>query len=319
MMRPISLAPPNHVCMWRLFQTVNTLGVAFNAMSMPLTGSRSKRQAAMVGMRQFSSGPKASQYVYVVTHGRKPGVYETWAECAEQVNGYKSAVYQKVKRTQLTHFQEGCVETNKAVGGMREHGLLEVTGSDERLGVMSDESESRVEEDVKKPSKTRKKMESETEEEPTSLTGAKEYRVLTVYVDGAARGNPGAASYGILIRNDAGKNVMKIAKRLGSQTNNVAEWEGALAGLQSALELGAEEVHLMSDSNLVVNQISGLWKINDPTLRKLHSEAIKVVKRFSHFDATWIPRAKNQVADGLANSALDYGDSVWQSKDNSDS
>eukprot|EP00960_Hanusia_phi_P014792 437923-Hanusia_phi.AAC.8 len=246
MLRQLSLAHPSHLGVWGLFQTVNTLGVAFHAMSMPLAKGRTRRHSISVGMKHYSNGPKDSEHVYLVLKGRKTGAYETWTECAEQVIGYKASVYRKITRAELAQcfpdFAGNLLEPQDSARRRR----IENVKKDESKGEVEGGSKCEVEEVVKKPRRSRNTKKTDTnlgtdgnlDKAPPKSTG--DGPVVTIYVDGAARGNPGAASYGILIQDGSGKELKRIAKRLGSQTNNVAEWEGAVAGLKSALELGAK-------------------------------------------------------------------------------
>jgi probable phosphoglycerate mutase len=130
-------------------------------------------------------------------------------------------------------------------------------------------------------------------------------RVLTVEADGGSRGNPGPAGYGALVREGA----LVLAERaasIGRATNNVAEYRGLIAGLEAAAELDPEaHLDVRMDSKLVVEQMSGRWKVKHPDMRPLASEASELVRRFPQVSFTWIPRSKNAAADRLANEAMD--------------
>jgi probable phosphoglycerate mutase len=129
---------------------------------------------------------------------------------------------------------------------------------------------------------------------------------VVVEADGGARGNPGPAGYGAVVREtDSGKVLAERSESLGIATNNVAEYSGLIAGLRAAEALGAREVDVRMDSKLVIEQMSGRWQIKHPGLRPLAAEAAGLVHRFDTVRFTWIPRERNRHADALANKAMD--------------
>jgi probable phosphoglycerate mutase len=129
---------------------------------------------------------------------------------------------------------------------------------------------------------------------------------VIVEADGGARGNPGPAGYGAVVREaGTGEVLVERAESLGIATNNVAEYSGLIAGLQAAAELGAVDVEVRMDSKLVVEQMSGRWQIKHPGLRPLAAQAAALVARFDTVRFTWVPRAQNLHADALANAAMD--------------
>ncbi len=136
---------------------------------------------------------------------------------------------------------------------------------------------------------------------------------LLIRTDGAARGNPGPASSGAALydlarpdaRNDKADPDASISAYLGIQTNNVAEYTGVVRALELARELGAREVHLLLDSKLIVEQLSGRWRVKDAKLIPLWSAARKTLGGFERWTAGHVPRAQNSVADRLANEAID--------------
>jgi probable phosphoglycerate mutase len=129
---------------------------------------------------------------------------------------------------------------------------------------------------------------------------------VIVEADGGARGNPGPAGYGAVVREAAtGEVLVERSAAIGVATNNVAEYGGLVAGLQAAAELGAVEVEVRMDSKLVVEQMSGRWRIKHPGLRPLAAEAAALVRRFDTVRFTWVPRERNRRADALANAAMD--------------
>jgi ribonuclease HI len=138
-----------------------------------------------------------------------------------------------------------------------------------------------------------------------------QYPELVVYIDGACRGNPGQASYGVAIKDPRGAKVYNIARRIGHKTNNEAEWEGAIEGLRMARELGASKVTIRTDSQLVSRQFSGQYKVSKPHLAVLHKKAVALKAEFGDCSMEWVPREQNKDADALANYALDSGDRQW--------
>ncbi len=131
---------------------------------------------------------------------------------------------------------------------------------------------------------------------------------LVIEADGGARGNPGPAGYGAVVCDaESGEVLAEASDGLGVTTNNVAEYRGLLAGLRAAADLAAAvtEVEVRMDSKLVVEQMSGRWKIKNDTLRPLALEAARLARDLGTVRYTWIPRARNQRADRLANLAMD--------------
>lgn len=129
---------------------------------------------------------------------------------------------------------------------------------------------------------------------------------VIVEADGGSRGNPGPAGYGAVVLDaDSGDVLAERAEGLGVTTNNVAEYSGLVAGLRAAAELGATEVTVRMDSKLVVEQMSGRWKIKHEALRPLAREAGDIARGFTTIRYEWVPRARNTHADRLANAAMD--------------
>jgi ribonuclease HI len=128
---------------------------------------------------------------------------------------------------------------------------------------------------------------------------------VNIFTDGAARGNPGPAAIGAVIKDEKGAAVATISRCLGATTNNQAEYRAIIAALEKAASLGAQQVMLYSDSELVVNQINGRYKIRHAALRPLYSEVVKLAGRLESFKIAYIPRERNKEADTLANRALD--------------
>jgi ribonuclease H / adenosylcobalamin/alpha-ribazole phosphatase len=129
---------------------------------------------------------------------------------------------------------------------------------------------------------------------------------VIVEADGGSRGNPGPAGYGAVVFDAAtGEVLVERAEGIGVATNNVAEYQGLVAGLRAASQLGASGVQVRMDSKLVVEQMCGRWKIKHPALQQLALEARKLAGEFDRVSFEWIPRAKNSHADRLANEAMD--------------
>jgi len=128
---------------------------------------------------------------------------------------------------------------------------------------------------------------------------------LVVHVDGGARGNPGPAAIGVVVSDADGRLLEEIAETIGETTNNVAEYRALLRGLERARALGAEEVELVGDSELVAKQVTGQYKVKHVGLRPLHAEALQALARFPRWSVRTVPRAQNATADALVNAALD--------------
>lgn len=130
-------------------------------------------------------------------------------------------------------------------------------------------------------------------------------RKLRVASDGAARGNPGPAGAGAVIFDEHGHVMERLGKFLGRQTNNVAEYQALLLGLRRAHELGAEELEVVADSELMIRQLSGAYQVRAPALRELHSEALSLLKAFRKVKLVHVLRAQNAEADEMSNRAID--------------
>jgi ribonuclease HI len=127
---------------------------------------------------------------------------------------------------------------------------------------------------------------------------------LTVCFDGASRGNPGKAAIGVVVLLD-GVPVREISETIGEATNNIAEYRALLRGLEAAEALGASRVQILSDSELVVRQLLGRYRVRSPVLAALHRDALTRLRRFDRVSIRHVPRAANRGADALANRALD--------------
>lgn len=132
---------------------------------------------------------------------------------------------------------------------------------------------------------------------------------VIVEVDGGSRGNPGPAGYGAVVWSADRSTVLAESKQfIGRTTNNVAEYRGLIAGLEAAARVGADEVAVSMDSKLVVEQMSGRWKVKHPDMAELHQQARALASTFDRVTYSWIPRSKNAHADRLANEAMDAAD-----------
>jgi ribonuclease HI len=130
---------------------------------------------------------------------------------------------------------------------------------------------------------------------------------LVAHSDGGARGNPGPAGYGVVIQDQSGRKVAQLSEYLGHQTNNFAEYQGLIAALEYALEHGPKALKLISDSELLVRQIKGIYKVKNPTLKDLHSRAQELIGQLDWFSIGHALREHNTDADRLANQAMDKG------------
>jgi ribonuclease HI len=128
---------------------------------------------------------------------------------------------------------------------------------------------------------------------------------LTVNVDGGARGNPGPAAIGVVVRNGNGEVLEERAERIGEATNNVAEYKALLLGIERAAAHGAGAVELVGDSELIVRQVEGRYKVKDATLRGLHGEVKRALAGFDGWTIRHVRRESNADADRLVNEALD--------------
>ncbi|HEY7966251.1 MAG TPA: ribonuclease HI family protein [Solirubrobacteraceae bacterium] len=128
---------------------------------------------------------------------------------------------------------------------------------------------------------------------------------VVVHVDGGARGNPGPAAGAAVISTPDGEVLASASRLLGVATNNVAEYRGLLLGLERARELGASEVEVVNDSELVARQLTGVYKVKHPDMRPLHAEALQALRQFERWSIRSVPRVQNAAADALVNETLD--------------
>jgi ribonuclease HI len=129
--------------------------------------------------------------------------------------------------------------------------------------------------------------------------------VVRLFTDGGARGNPGPAAYGYVLETDDGTVLAAEGVPIGVATNNVAEYSGLVAGLERALELGVGELEVVSDSELMVKQMRGEYRVKNTALQKLFAEAAALARRLDRIEYRHVKRAHNELADRLVNEALD--------------
>jgi ribonuclease HI len=127
----------------------------------------------------------------------------------------------------------------------------------------------------------------------------------TIYTDGGARGNPGPGAAAAVILNEEEDVVSEVSAYLGATTNNVAEYEALLLALQRARELGYERASIRMDSELIVRQLNGIYKVKDPKMRELYGQAVRALRGFTDWNVVHVPRSENKRADELVNEVLD--------------
>jgi ribonuclease HI len=130
---------------------------------------------------------------------------------------------------------------------------------------------------------------------------------IVAYIDGGSRGNPGPAGYGVAINDAAGRRIAELSDYLGVQTNNFAEYSGLLAALEYAVKHGHKALKVVSDSELLVKQMRGEYKVRNETLQQMAHEARGLIRRLESFQIRHVLREQNREADGLANRAMDAG------------
>jgi ribonuclease HI len=136
---------------------------------------------------------------------------------------------------------------------------------------------------------------------------ARPVEFIVARVDGGARGNPGPAGYGVVITDQSGRKITELSEYLGHQTNNYAEYRGLIGALDYALQHGHQAVQVISDSELLVRQIKGIYKVRNPALQELFAQAKQRIAKLRWFSIDHVLREKNREADHLANKAMDRG------------
>jgi len=143
---------------------------------------------------------------------------------------------------------------------------------------------------------------------PYFIHGGIKIKKTYLYIDGAARGNPGPAGIGVLFLDETKKKIKEFYKYIGNTTNNVAEYNALIYGLQEALILGAKELVLNLDSELVVKQIKGEYRVKNANLKPLFEQAVHLINGFKKVEVIHIDRKENKEADKLANKAINLSD-----------
>jgi ribonuclease H / adenosylcobalamin/alpha-ribazole phosphatase len=128
---------------------------------------------------------------------------------------------------------------------------------------------------------------------------------VKLFTDGGARGNPGPAAYGFVLEAPNGSVLASHGEKIGIATNNVAEYSALIAGLEKAIELGLSVIEVVSDSQLMVKQMKGEYKVKNEALRDLYDEAAGLARKIPSVSYTWVRREHNELADRLLNEALD--------------
>jgi ribonuclease HI len=172
----------------------------------------------------------------------------------------------------------------------------------ERLGQLLEEAAERLEGSEAEPPEEAAPPAPPTAEESSSRGTTPRLRL---YSDGAARGNPGPSGAGAVLIEPGGTVVAKLGKYLGNQTNNYAEYMGLLIGLKHAKSMGAKEIEVFADSELLIRQLGGRYQVKSPTLRPLYEEAVKLLNDFSRVKLVHVPREMNAAADEMSNRAID--------------
>lgn len=129
--------------------------------------------------------------------------------------------------------------------------------------------------------------------------------ILKLYVDGASRGNPGEAGAGFYLLDGDGNELLKGMRFLGRMTNNAAEYQALILGLREAMGIGGDSIEIYTDSELVANQMKGIYTVRNKQLRRLHQEVVALLDKFHRYEITAIRREENRKADRLANEAID--------------
>ncbi len=149
------------------------------------------------------------------------------------------------------------------------------------------------------------KAETSIAQSPHSLSAKKKFRTLIIHTDGASRGNPGRAGAGIAIFDGNYHLVEEIGKFLGEATNNVAEYEAMILAAQKAVSYQPDKVIFKTDSELLVRQVKGIYRVKNPTLISLHKKLMTLFKTLRLWEISHVPREENSLADTLANRGID--------------
>jgi len=129
-------------------------------------------------------------------------------------------------------------------------------------------------------------------------------KAVTIYTDGASRGNPGDAGIGVVVAAEDGTILREIGEYIGKTTNNVAEYSALIRGLREAIDLGADVIYISTDSQLMAFQLTGIYKVKSPNLKPLYQEAIDLLRHFRKVSISHVVRDLNRRADQLANEGI---------------
>jgi len=140
--------------------------------------------------------------------------------------------------------------------------------------------------------------------------------VLTIQFDGGSRGNPGPAGIGIVIRAADDTPILTLGRFIGKATNNVAEYRALITGLEEALKLGAKKIYIRGDSELIIKQLKGVYRVKHPDMKTLYDEAMNLLSEFDEYKIDHNLRHKNELADKLANLAMDRRQDVLDANAN---
>jgi ribonuclease HI len=195
----------------------------------------------------------------------------------------RAAAYAALEKRVIVRFLES-IRSKAAAAATKDQALLEWTETPRSPAPRATE----------KPRKTSKK----TSKRESGLK-------LVAYTDGASRGNPGNAACAVIILDQKDEELLRRSKKLGRTTNNVAEYEGVLYAMELAALLGAKELELRLDSELVVRQLNGQYKVKHPSLKPLYEKTRERMRSFDRVTLTHVPRGENKPADELANAELD--------------
>jgi ribonuclease HI len=143
------------------------------------------------------------------------------------------------------------------------------------------------------------------EPEPQNAPAARPGPRVIAHIDGGARGNPGPAGYGVFLQDEKGQVIARLHRYLGNQTNNFAEYSGLVAALEYASAHGLRSLQIYSDSELLVRQLKGIYKVNNLGLKPLYQRAQSLIRNLDHFRIDHVRREQNKEADRLANLAMD--------------
>ncbi len=178
---------------------------------------------------------------------------------------------------------------------------LDIRETIKKLDISEDDARALLKGLVKKKPAHRDLFGVETAHKPLSSHRG----VYTINVDGASRGNPGEAGAGAVIRDPEGQIIKKLKKYLGRATNNVAEYNAILIALESARDLGLNSIRILADSELMVKQLNGVYRVKSADLLPLYDRAVDLIKGFKDCKIAHVYREDNSTADGLANEAID--------------